>query len=209
MIYEVSTLSLDNSIFVAGLGPQITPAQVTSIAMSMLDSEIVDVEFLCIHEGASFFGVEYDHEDEGRGVAEFHFEPLQVEDISSFPGQQPVPHVPTPQDRLDYLRTELRKERISTDELIELQSLVEYIDPSDVELLEAAGVPEVGEDEVGAKWVSEDKCHLHCIEFPNGHHVGMDYTYLDQVGGIRVTIEELDEEGNVVNVMKHTEPYAG
>jgi len=44
--------------------------------------------------------------------------------------------------RLEYLREELRQERISYDELIELQSLVEHIDLSDVELLEAAGVPE-------------------------------------------------------------------
>lgn len=47
-------------------------------------------------------------------------------------------------ERLEYLREELRGERISTEELIELQSLVDYIDPSDVELLEAVGVPERG-----------------------------------------------------------------
>jgi preprotein translocase subunit SecA len=44
--------------------------------------------------------------------------------------------------RLEYLRGELRKECISYDELFELQSLIIYIDRSDVELLEAAGVPE-------------------------------------------------------------------
>jgi hypothetical protein len=44
--------------------------------------------------------------------------------------------------RLEYLRQELRAERISLDELIELQSLVTYIDSDDVELLEAAGVNE-------------------------------------------------------------------
>lgn len=44
--------------------------------------------------------------------------------------------------RLEELRASLRAERISTNELIELQSLVLHIDPSDVELLEAAGVPE-------------------------------------------------------------------
>jgi len=38
--------------------------------------------------------------------------------------------------RLEYLRGELRLERISYGEL------VEYIDSNDVELLEAAGVPE-------------------------------------------------------------------
>lgn len=44
--------------------------------------------------------------------------------------------------RLEYLRQELRLERISYGELTELQSLAEYIDSGDVELLEAAGVPE-------------------------------------------------------------------
>ncbi len=44
--------------------------------------------------------------------------------------------------RLEYLREELRGERISWGELVELQSLASSIDPSDVELLEAAGVPE-------------------------------------------------------------------
>ena len=51
-------------------------------------------------------------------------------------------------DRLKYLRGELEAERISYGELAELQSLAEHIDPGDVQLLEAAGVPEFpGEEE--------------------------------------------------------------
>lgn len=45
-------------------------------------------------------------------------------------------------ERLEYLRGELRAERISYGELAELESLKEHIEPGDVELLEAAGVPE-------------------------------------------------------------------
>ena len=48
-------------------------------------------------------------------------------------------------DRLEELRTELRAERISYGELAELQALAPYIDPADVELLQAAGVPETNE----------------------------------------------------------------
>lgn len=48
--------------------------------------------------------------------------------------------------RLEYLRGEIRAERISWGELAELQSLADSIDPSDVELLEWAGVPEHQED---------------------------------------------------------------
>jgi hypothetical protein len=44
--------------------------------------------------------------------------------------------------RLEYLRGELRAERISYAELAELQELAAYIEPGDVELLEAAGIKE-------------------------------------------------------------------
>lgn len=53
-------------------------------------------------------------------------------------------------DRLEYLRAEIRAERISYGEVIELQGLVPYISPDDVELLEWAGVPEFGNDKHGA-----------------------------------------------------------
>lgn len=46
------------------------------------------------------------------------------------------------QDRLEYLRGEIRAERISYGELAELQGLAAHIDPFDVELLEWAGVSE-------------------------------------------------------------------
>lgn len=44
--------------------------------------------------------------------------------------------------RLEYLRQELRAERLSYGDIAELQSLVRHIDKGDVELLEAAGVAE-------------------------------------------------------------------
>lgn len=44
--------------------------------------------------------------------------------------------------RLEYLRQEIRAERISYGEIVELQSLVKHIDADDVELLEWAGVKE-------------------------------------------------------------------
>ena len=44
--------------------------------------------------------------------------------------------------RLEGLRTEIIAERISTSEIIELQSLVKFIDSNDVQLLEWAGVKE-------------------------------------------------------------------
>jgi hypothetical protein len=44
--------------------------------------------------------------------------------------------------RLEEIRKELRKESLSYGEIAELESLKKYIDKNDVELLEAAGVPE-------------------------------------------------------------------
>lgn len=49
--------------------------------------------------------------------------------------------------RLEQLRQSIQSETISYGELAELQSLAAFIDPSDVELLEAAGVPESKDDE--------------------------------------------------------------
>lgn len=46
------------------------------------------------------------------------------------------------ESRLEYLRGELRAERISYGEIAELQSLTEYIPACDLELREAAGLPE-------------------------------------------------------------------
>jgi hypothetical protein len=44
--------------------------------------------------------------------------------------------------RLEYLRGELRAECISWGELHELQGLADHITPDDLELREAAGLPE-------------------------------------------------------------------
>lgn len=44
--------------------------------------------------------------------------------------------------RLKYLRGELRAERISYGELVELQTLAPHIDSGDTELLEWAEIPE-------------------------------------------------------------------
>ena len=50
-------------------------------------------------------------------------------------------------ERLEEIREEIRSERVSIGELIELRSLVNYIDKDDVELLEWAGVPEFKNDQ--------------------------------------------------------------
>lgn len=50
------------------------------------------------------------------------------------------------QERLEYLRSAIEAEDISYAELAELQGLAEHIDPSDVVLLQWAGVPEFEEE---------------------------------------------------------------
>lgn len=51
-------------------------------------------------------------------------------------------------ERLEEIRESLQEENVSYGELAELQELTEYIEDDDVELLEAAGVPEFVEEEI-------------------------------------------------------------
>ena len=87
-------------------------------------------------------------------------------------------------DRLEYLRGEIRAERISYGELAELQGLADQIDPGDVELLEWAGVPEFPSDllfenhgsvmllrtgtDAGRAWVAENVGHEDWQEYAGG-----------------------------------------
>lgn len=48
----------------------------------------------------------------------------------------------TQKNRLEEIRKEIKKERVSYEELVELAALAHLIDPGDVELLEAAGIKE-------------------------------------------------------------------
>lgn len=69
-----------------------------------------------------------------------------------------MPTDTTIKERLEYLRGELRAGCMSYGELAELQSLAKHIEPGDVELLEAAGVPEHHDDAlVLAKYLTVDQ----------------------------------------------------
>lgn len=61
----------------------------------------------------------------------------------------------TEKKRLEEIRKAIRAENVSTSELVELASLVDFIEEGDVELLEAAGVPEF--DAEGANKDPKDK----------------------------------------------------
>lgn len=54
--------------------------------------------------------------------------------------------------RLEELRAALDAETISYGELVELQGMVEHIAPDDMQLLEAAGVPEDDASAFSAAW---------------------------------------------------------
>jgi len=70
-------------------------------------------------------------------------------------------------DRLEYLRQEIEAERLSYGEIAELQSLIEYIDPSDTLLLEWAGVPEYCECEED---IPCEKCRIANKQLANRKH---------------------------------------
>lgn len=91
--------------------------------------------------------------------------------------------------RLEYLRGCVRAERMSWGELHELQSLAPFIDRSDVELLEAAGVPATKTTTKGDVMVSMDNCvgcaegsppgRLHAIDCPNREDEGGPEGWMD------------------------------
>lgn len=64
------------------------------------------------------------------------------EDIAAALRAYADPALSAERKRLEGLRVLVRAQYISYGELHELQGLAEHIDPGDVELLEAAGVPE-------------------------------------------------------------------
>jgi hypothetical protein len=66
-------------------------------------------------------------------------------------------------ERLEEIRTELDNETVSYGELAELQDLTEYIEEGDVQLLEAASVPEFPEEET----VFADELVEETFAFPN------------------------------------------
>lgn len=82
-------------------------------------------------------------EDPMNKATEEHYTRWENRKQPTHTAAEAYPETYGPKARLEYLRGELRAERISTGELIELQSLVLHIEAGDVELLEAAGVPEM------------------------------------------------------------------
>jgi hypothetical protein len=69
---------------------------------------------------------------------------MNIDNHPAFAALSPEARGVIARNRLEEIRAELRAERISMGELIELQNMTAHIHPSDVELLEAAGVPEYG-----------------------------------------------------------------
>ena len=98
--------------------------------------------------------------------------------------------------RLEYLRKELRQERISCGELVELQSLRAHIEVGDTELLEAAGVPETA---ARYKHVSDTE-----IEDPSGASVSLTI-YFDRHSNAPFAVDSsLLEQGH-----SFFNPYSG
>jgi len=69
--------------------------------------------------------------------------------------------------RLEYLRGEIKAERISYGEIAELQVLREYIDPGDVELLEWSGAEENKDNKMKRYNVIWEEKHNIIVEAKN------------------------------------------
>jgi hypothetical protein len=100
-------------------------------------------------------------------------------------------------ERLEYLRGELQGECISMSELHELQGLSAHIDPSDVELREAAGAPEFPtRDDIirevqtycadlhqsGEGWTTADGEHVAALLNQDEHPGGL-FRFMDEKPG--------------------------
>ena len=107
-------------------------------ATYILNEDIFDLLNNIAPEGTSFGS----HEGNGSDFGFWEYE--NEEEFAKGGGVSDTKKI---KKRLEYLRKELRAERISQGELIELESLAKYIDKGDVELLEAAGVPEFEDDD--------------------------------------------------------------
>lgn len=81
-------------------------------------------------------------------LSEVNFEEIAKHYLDDYPLEPEEEDEDEIKERLEYLRGELQAERISYEELQELQSLASHIDPDDVELLEAAGVDERSADAI-------------------------------------------------------------
>ena len=107
-----------------------------------------------------------------------------------------------PEDRLEEIRTELNNESISYGELIELQNLVEHIDKNDVQLLEAAGVPEFGEEATCDNCGSEDviinaSAQMICDNCGHEEDTGLSDIEIDDTDD-SIFVEEEDDTTDVV-----------
>ncbi len=83
-----------------------------------------------------------------KGLAELKEETIRFDKIRVlFPIEfgEATDDIETIKRILEYLRQEINAERISQEEIFELQSLAKHIDKGDVQLLEWAGVPEFSE----------------------------------------------------------------
>ena len=73
-----------------------------------------------------------------------------IQDAKSVATEEPslFADIDSKKERLEEIREEIQNESVSYGELVELQELTEYIEDGDVELLEAAGVPEFVKEEL-------------------------------------------------------------
>jgi hypothetical protein len=106
--------------------------------------------------------------------------------------------------RLEYLRRELRIGRLSWGEIVELQSLAKYIEAGDMELLEAAGVPEFPETDNPLLTALED-----LLDLTEAYDVGQNSAVVDRarkaVAGDKLYagLNAADDLSVMVSIMKY------
>ncbi len=98
-------------------------------------------------------------------------------------------------ERLKYLKGEIEAGSISYGEIAELQSLAEYIDKGDVQLLEWAGVPEF--EEKRNKPIICPNCNKPTLlnEIVDGQWTTTTYEWVNETGEYKEIGEDTDGDG--------------
>lgn len=126
VLYNIASIELEN--------------ETNEIEVNVSNNEIVEILDLLLN--AEDEEQLFDNQTVQEELDSEHVGPLEMYLGDSTTEPSLFNDIDAKKERLEEIREELNNESISYGELVELQDLTEYIEEGDVQLLEAAGVPE-------------------------------------------------------------------
>ena len=184
VLYNIASIELENENEAGEMEVNVVNDEIVEIfdlllaaepEEQLLDNQAVQEEVEIIPVVHQEDIIEFITDEEEDAVMEQMFKPIPSHHEPLIPTQEELDseHVGPPEmylgdvdakkERLEEIRTELDNESISYGELVELEELVEYIEEGDIQLLQAAGVPEFHEEET----IFADERTEETFAFPN------------------------------------------